>query len=557
MKLNTRVLLLSTAIAAISGAASANILPGHNPANGNTYFAGGAQVDLEINLSGSSAADIALKDQIGQLCVAGTLTTFSDDCQSGTKSATSCGTGVGKTIGSSYSSYFCTVDHTKVGTAADENVLFRKRSSGGSFQGTLPVASAQTSQTQMTVTSANCGVTADATIYKCDNTSTFTGAAAIPDMGNSDLPPGDFVQPNVATGQPECDANCLANLDTVSTYAITMGIIVDDKLYIALQKAEGLNTDSNGDGIDDITQQSLFAANAGLQSAFIANMPSLEDEQIASILAGKIGNWSKVFFNNVALTATSGVTAPSDSRVFVCRRTPGSGTQGTINATISHVPCAAAADFPATDNTTCLSSSGVALTSPSACSTATWANPVVPSATTTPVIHEGGGSGDVDNCSQALNDAGKWNVGIMGLDRSPILQGNSKWGFIKINGVAPTLANVAHGKYAAWGGESFQWRNKDVHQDNDSGKPLVLAPSGDTLAIISTIRNNAANASELNSINLSLTFPFGTAGTLDLLGTPTRPFNAALPVMQYTRNNKTCNVSKPISLTTGIGVDFE
>lgn len=557
MKLNAKVLLLSTAIAAISGTASAGLLPGNNPSNGNTYFAGGAQVDLEINIAGASAPDVALKDLINNLCVANTLTTFTDACQTGTASATSCGGGVGKAVGSSYSGYFCTIDHTKVANmAADKNVFFRKRSAGGSFQGTVPVAYAQSTQTQMNINSTNCGVTSDASIYKCSNGSTFTGAAAIPDMGTSDLPPGEFITPNVATGSAECDSNCTANLDTASNYALTMGIIVDSKLYVALQKAQGLNTDSNGDSIDDVTQQSVFSANAALQPGFIANMPSLTEEQLASIYAGKVANWNKVFYNDVALTLTSGVTAPSDSRVFVCRRSAGSGTQGAINAVIMHVPCSTAADFPATDNTTCLSNTGVAATSPSACSTATWANPVVPSATTTPVIHEASGSGDLDNCMQNINDAGKWSIGLMGLDRSPITQGASKWAFIKVNGVEPTLANVARGKYPLWGGESVQWRNKAVNQDNNAANPLVPAPTGDQLAIMQTLRNNASNPAELNTINLSLTYPFGNAGALDLINTTIRPFNASLPVMQYTRSNKTCNVSKPISTATGLGVDF-
>lgn len=554
MKLNTQALLLSTAIAVISGTASAGLLPGNNPANGNTYFAGEAQVDLELNIAGASAPDVALKDLIKDVCVANTLTTFTDTCQTGTTSATSCGTGVGKAVGSSYSGYFCTVDHTKVsGMAADKNVFFHKRSAGGSFQGTVPVAYAQLTQTQMNINSANCGVTADTSIYKCSNASTFTGAAAIPDMGTSDLPPGEFVTPNVATGSSECDSNCTTNLDTASNYALTIGAIVDSKLYVALQKAQGLNSDSNGDSIDDVTQQSVFAANAALQPAFIANMPSLTEEQLASVYAGKVANWNKVFYNDVAVTAFSG---PSDSRVFVCRRSAGSGTQAAINAVIMHVPCTSAADFPATDNTTCLSNTGVAATTPAACATATWASPIVPSATTTPVIHEGSGSGDVDNCMQAINDAGKWSIGLMGLDRSPITQGNGKWAFIKINGVEPTLSNVARGKYPLWGGESVQWRNKAVNQDNNASNALVPAPTGDQLAIMTTLRSNASNPTELNTINLSLTYPFGNAGALDLINTTIRPFNASLPVMQYTRSNKTCNVSKPISTATGLGVDF-
>ncbi len=556
MKFNSQALMLSAAIAAISGTASAGLLPGNNPSNGNTYFSGGAQVDLEIAIAGASAPDVALKDLINNLCVSGTLTTFTDACQSGTASATSCGTGAGKAVGSSYSGYFCTIDHTKAGIAADKNVFFRKRSAGGSFNGTVPVAFAQTSQTQMNINSTNCGATTNPSIYKCDNTSTYTGAAAIPDMGTSDLPPSDFVSPNIATGSVACDSNCTTNLDTASNYALTMGIIVDSQLYVALQKAQGLSSDSNGDGIDDATQQSVFSANAALQPNFIANMPSLGEEQIASLFAGKVANWNKVFYNNVALNATAGVTAPTDSRVFVCRRTAGSGTQGTINAVIMHVPCSSAADFPATDNTTCLSDKGVAATSPSACSTATWANPILPAGTTTPVIHEASGSGDLDNCLQAVNDAGKWGIGLMGLDRSPITQGNSKWAFIKVNGVEPTLANVARGKYPLWGGESVQWRNKAVYQDNNSANPLVAAPTGDKLVIMQTLRNNASNPTELNTINLSLTYPFGTAGALDLINTTIRPFNASLPVMQFTRSNRTCNVAKPISTATGLGVDF-
>src|SRR5690348_13802166 len=115
MKLQ-KTLALSVALASLAGTASAGLLP-------STYgFAGGVPVDLEIKIAGASAPDIALKDLINNVCVAGSLTTFTDT--------------IGKDVGSSYSAYFCQIDSAKVpgltsGTVVGSPyVLFRKRSAG-------------------------------------------------------------------------------------------------------------------------------------------------------------------------------------------------------------------------------------------------------------------------------------------------------------------------------------------------------------------------------------------------------------------------------------------
>jgi len=110
------------------------------------------------------------------------------------------------------------------------------------------------------------------------------------------------------------------------------------------------------------------------------------------------------------------------------------------------------------------------------------------------------------------------------------------------------------GKYFNWGGVSAQWRPVAVFEDNDPAKNLVPTPTADQLAIMNVIRNDAANPSEINALNNAAKQPFGPAGYLSLTNATIRPFNAALPVMQWTNGGKSCNPMKPRSTTA---TDFD
>lgn len=480
-------------------------------------------VGLEITISGATAQDNGFQGVFEELCEPGTLSVYTDRCSTSGDTSATCATSAPKQPGSSYGAYFCTMTSAKVtGLSAPTNVLVRKRSAGGSGQGVQPVADAA-AIAQMQLTPANCKVTGTADVYKCSNTVTEN---VVSDAGISDEEPALFVAPNVPSGFTAVTPTQISRLNAAPMAALTFGIPVTNALYAALQVAQGLNPDLDGDLVREGQSETADAADIE------ANMPSLTREQVASLMKGATASWANFFYNGTALTATPGVTAPSDSRVNVCRRVNGSGTQAQLNALFLNVPCSSAAEQPAVDNTSCTNTTGGVGTSPVCTIGGAYLGYEDLRGVTASqaIIHENSGSGNVENCLNELQDNNRWAIGVQSLEKV-----STKSSFIKLNGVSPTLANVATGNYFDWAATSMQWRNTTV-----AG---IAAPTGNELAVLTQLRTDFAKASILNGLNDAVTTGFGPAGFLSLTGA-TRPFNENAPVMQYTRGTSTCNVQK-------------
>ncbi|MBL4608488.1 MAG: hypothetical protein JKY01_11770 [Pseudomonadales bacterium] len=517
MKASLKVLSASVALATIAAAGSVSAAP----------LTLASPVDLEIKISGASASDKALKGVFETLCDGDSLAIFTDRCSddSAAVNGQDCGTSSAKLPGKSYAAYFCTM-----GAAAGiptQNVLVRKRSTGGSFWGTVPVASADNTVDQMQL-GANCGLDAPG-VYKCDKGVT---EATVSDAGISDEEPGLFTSINVAAGKSPMTTTLAGQLDVQPIAALTFGIPVTNALYGALQKAQGLNEDLDGDLILEGTSETATEAD------ILANMPTLTKEHVAALMKGSIPEWSSVQYGGVPLTATAGIAAPADARVTICRRVNGSGTQAQLNANFLNAPCAADAEKPAVDNTTCTDTKGNANSALPFCG----AGYAVTTATTAGValVHENSGSGDVTECLDQLQAANRWAVGVQSMEKA-----SSEWSFVKINGEAPTLENVNKGKYFDWAATTIQWRNAAVNG--------VPAPSGDMLAVLNAIRTEAGKPSVLDALNDKTNQNIGATGYLALNGAGVAsPFNTNLPVMQYVRDGKTCNVQKAVGI-----VDFD
>lgn len=499
-------------------------------------------VEIEINVSGASASDKQFKALFNDLCLPGTLSTYTDTCASGSTAGNDC---LPKLPGKSYTANFCTMDNTTVtGLSGAQNVLFRKRSAGGSFWGTTPVAEA-TAVDQMVLTPANCAATLTPNVFKCDKNVLET---TVSDAGVSDEEPSLFVPPNVATGEVAITPAALGKLDVKPTSALTFGVPVTNGLYAALQVAQGLNPNLDGDAFYEGTNETATEAD------IIANMPSLSKEQVAALIKGNISSWAKVHYPVggvstplTTIAANAGLPAPAKSNVTICRRVNGSGTQAQMNANFLHVPCTGASIGPASDNTVCTLDKGQENEAfgATACEGGNGYDGHAELTGVTlskAIVHENSGSGDVTTCLDTLSDANFWALGVQSLESA-----SSKWSFIKLNGVEPTLAKVASGEYFDWAATTMQWRNQTVNG--------VPAPAGDQLAILSQVRSNAGNPTIADGINDGVNQGFGATGILALsttAGVTVHPFNADAPVMQHTRGGKTCAVQS----ATGGNVDF-
>ncbi len=523
MKLNK---LHAAVVAATAFASSGAFAAGLN-LNGIDTSRAAVTPGMTINISGATASDKGFKDVLDNLCVAGTLSIYTDTCASGNDAA--CAGSSPKHPGTGYSAYFCTVDRTKVtgwsGTT-NVNVLFRKRSAGGSGWGVQSVASA-TPIAQMALNSTNCKVTGTADVYKCGSTT----ENVVSDLGVSDVEPAMFVAPNVPDGFASVTSAQIANLDVKTVAALTFGVPVTNALYGALQEAQGLDSDLDGDNL--VEGQSEAATEAQI----LANMPSLTDDQIGALLKGSIVNWSDISFGTddlVTVAANAGLATPANPIVSICRRVDGSGTQATANAMFLNVPCASSAAYPAEDNTICHSDKGAQNTLEADCTAGgTWTRYAdergIP--TDAAVVFSNSGSGDVDNCLADLEGAGRWAIGLQSLEKI-----STKYSFIKINGVAPTLANTANGSYMDWAATTMQYRKNLTNG--------VAAPTGNQKRVMDQLRTDFAKPSVLDPVNDTFVSHFGPVGFLSTTATPVVPFNANLPVMQFTRGTSgkaTCN----------------
>jgi hypothetical protein len=420
--------------------------------------------DLNIYISGASAQDKALAALVGNLCHAGTLDTFKD------LSATS--------DGKAYTSYFCTIDSTQVdGMSVDQDVLINKRSAGGSGKGVQVVADAVPIEA-MNIFNGNCTETASGSQqWTCTITNTNDLIMQVSDAGISDVEPAMFTDLNTPAGDVAVTPAQVAKLNITSMNAVVFGVPVTEALYRALQQGQGLNT-----ALDDE-----------------ANMPTLSMAEVNGLITGNLSNWDNYRINGVSLRNIAGVTAPAldlggRPLVHVCRRVPGSGTQAQMNAVFANAPCAA----------------GVQKTARAP------GNIVLG-----PIVEESSSSGGVTTCLATKNTANKWAIGVQSLEKL-----DPSFRFVKIDGYAPTLKNVAENKYIDWVETTMQWRTA-----------AEGGPGGDVLNILNTIAKNASTPSTIASLNAAFTHGFGTGAYLALNTNgfaPSFPHDDANPVTTAT-----------------------
>ncbi len=448
--------------------------------------------DIEIFMSGATAQDKGIAALFESICVTDAtgalvdLDIYKDDSAK---------------PGKAHTAYFCTVDNSKVvGGFADglnKKVLFHKRSKGGSAQGVNPVID-EVAINAMNINNNNCTKTGTETFYRCNITEfaadgvTRTGNLnlVVSDAGVSDVNPEMFVGANTPKGNKPVDASVVGSKMVVkAAAAVVFGVPVTTSLRNALQEAElstgqipatWKKTVTASDGTVTVTSGPCAA---GVEEQDC--MPSLSRNQVASLISGKIKNWSAFKVNGVALTSVASVV-PASTKVTYCRRVNGSGTQAQQNAKFLNYPCTGGALPPvAAPGNTFFG----------------------------PVVAENEGSGDESLCLDDFNNGTNASTQNPGLTKAWALGTQSteknadlKYGyrFVKISGIAPTLENAANGKYLDWVEQTFQWRI-----------PAFNGPSGDKLVVIETIASQAGSPTTIATVlNPKFVHTWGQAGYL-------------------------------------------
>jgi hypothetical protein len=519
--MNTMRSLTSIAVlAALSAGAQA-----YNPAT-ETF-------DHIVRVSGASAVDNGLFDRVDL-----------DMCQNNANKTYLVQSGNVTTALGNYWGIAC---DAATASGVSGKVLFLKRSAGGSGQGVGPV----NNSTAISFISRTSCTDADANgVYTCPTLST----GDVPDGGVSDLAPNAFEF--LINGAPADGTNLSGNLEPRAMASLVFGIAVNTNFRNALQAAQ-------------------FGANSTCVGAETEPcMPSLTKQQINSIFGFKSGQktWTTVRverdgvdttapLNGEALTATPGTapyrTAPFDNKIRICRRVAGSGTQAQFNANFLGNPVKGVFALAPYDQTLHTSFS------------------------LGPIIWNGSGSSDVENCLEAY-DTGTtktitsatgstqinpatgegtgptkaWAIGIQSVEKNANLA--KPYRFIKVDGVAPTLENVWNGKYFDFGEVSCQTRT------GDASARATFVKNACNLNVAAVVRMNLGSDSAVGGTGAAFGAgeqPFGVSGYLlpsTISGTSPdgSKFQLSNPVTNYTRFNQfgadpVVNTGRAIPFNTG------
>ena len=458
MKLNKISLAVAAAIGVMSAPAHALLASSYTNAS---EFAGDT---LNIRMSGATAQDPGVLAATLRFCTADSMTAYS--------------------ISNNFV-YFCTINVSTLsgvtarGGVTPSKLALYKYSVGGSGSGVGFVNNATAIPfLDLTKLAASCtagSATADADgtatnlstyqAFSCTAASTSVTTNTLSYIGISDVEPQFFGSPSTYN-----------KLSSAGLATVIFGVPVTKTAYNALQAAQGLTVGS-------MTE---------------ANMPSLTQAQITSMYTQEGQTWA-------GLTGTE-VNAADDT-IYVARRSATSGTQKTYEAVIARTLNSTLGGRNCQTDVDAFVSGPEVLDNTVGNTACDGRNTVV----------NGSGSGQVQFCLNKHNDAGRGAVGVQTTETK--VSTSTKFAFVKINGVAPTQANVAAGKYTYYGDASINLR---------TGATSPTASADNYTNFISKFKTAFADGAIISVIN-GAPSPFGPAGVmaLDNLASP-------VPAADYT-----------------------
>jgi hypothetical protein len=412
------------------------------------------------------------------------------------------------------------------GVAVGTDILFIKRSKGGSVWGVDPVARAQRIET---LDFNNCTAITGTYAWSCGTKGIDAGIAGhetaantglVPDFGVSDVEPALFKLPyNTENGQPALSTAESGKLTNKPVNQIMMGIV-------------GTNA--------------------------VAETTHISRAQYGGMLAGKLDTWEQV----------DGSTDP----VVVCRRVNGSGTQTSYNWMFTGFPCNAASNgFLDTPPATVEDSYGF-----DGAHAGTTADPFIIDPTAGLTIVENSGSGDVRNCLKAAQNGTDFTVtgsnnkkykvlfsavggpskaiGVLSLDSYPnanvagsgftfrhldgagTFNGAAQTSSANATGIAPSKANLLDGKYDFVVELSMQARNATVTNVNGDVVPAMPADTTKNAFYNEFVKRAGSTKYTGNDGGTFTSVPNAFASLPQFTSYATKP----LFVSKFSRNGNTC-----------------
>lgn len=511
MKTSMRLNKLSAAVLLLTGAGGAYALP--PTANPN----------ITIFISGGGAQDPALDGYFEKLAKPGTFDLYYDNQNASNP-------------GARFRAYFFTTNNTLIpglstgGT--DVNVLIYKRTYGAAGYGVTPLLD-DTYQVQQLDIKAAGAAAAPVNGEKYWRVATTNLQNTRSDAGVTGVGVELFYGINTpaAVGTdpafPSVDISKAASKLTVKpSGGLLYGIGVTLDLYKTLQAAQiATGTLPADTTIGDYSKES--------------SIPSLSRSFVASLIAGKIKTWDEVKVIDerpiaegkatkgtdlgtlTSFAAQAGVTAPlkgGKNLVAVANRNKGAAVGAAINAKFLNAPGTANALNPATSPGN--PNNGPIVTQP----------PGTNQVDGVLVDWQNGGNASTYNADGERH----WGIGQQSLDfnaSGAVGKDPAKpYRFIRIDGYAPSLQNVAAGQYSVWAESTIQWRKSEF-----SG------PTGDKLVILEKFADDLGSPPIAAAVNAKLVTTYGPTGAFAVSSNPTiasnDPFDTSKPVVNYTHVN--------------------
>lgn len=464
---------------------------------------GSVTPDITLSISGASAAKKQIAVYIDGICDAVTRDNYTFDDGN-----------------NFYEAVFCTVPATaNIGPGEQDVLLYINQSS--STLGVGPVATKGTVDGVDLSTCYDDGTNGDATAGDKEWNCTGSTNTITAQIGISDVEPELFTRTENGAKVAVAD---LANVEAQPVNAQIFGVVVTEDLRDALQAAQGLTPGSN-----DVSQ-----------------MPTLSSQLVGNIFAGKIDKWSllKSGANNL-YSGLSNVVSSDD--VELCIRKAGSGTQAQFNAFYLGIGCASRYVNGGADLS-------LSLKGDSSGSDENGIDKPVGPLAKPPFAHWQKSSSNMGQCLSQLHAAGRTGIGLQSLEKVKETD-NTKGDFkyIRIDGVAPTLENVASGIYRNWSTLSIQVNTTTVLNGSDERAyydalvAIAQAPEkvGEANAALSAVTTSISQiydgATPINTGSLALSKSTATStGELDLV-LPYTPYNKGFT------NPSACKIAEVVS----------
>ncbi len=444
--------------------------------------------DITIYTSGASVQDKAYGDVISKTLAAPNTVDYFADINSKTGA-----------VGARWTAYYFIGNDNLGAGLAGKKILLEKRAVGSSGYGVLPVIAniplehlnvLSTKAADWTVDAKNAN--AWGVNISSENASKFL-FKHMSDAGFSANDPAILLKPNtfnypeqvkeLTTGKVE--AKWVTNLKAVpsvftvtSTGGTVYGVSVTLDLYKVLQVAQ-----KHAGTLPNSVQIGGYSEN---------DLPNLNRNVIGSLLAGKIGAWEQFKFvdktdgNKVktlldkSILEEAGVSEPTKETVTGEHLTPIALATRNNGAAAIVVSYAKFLNYPATANaiSPAIPVKNDALVENASLPIVKAPQSIADSGTILNDWQNGTNTLGFNNVADGTGFAKRWGIAFNSVDRNTSVKvdgtGGDPWRYIKIDGYAPTLENVAAGVYPIWTEGAALYQTKKLNDPQWEVKTKLL-----------------------------------------------------------------------------------